>query len=147
MVGYRILCVGRRAQDPLLDAAEKYLQRLQRYAPVDLVRVRDGTLASERAQLQRHIPKGSRVVALDERGKNVTTRELAASVQSWQAGTQNVVFLLGGADGLDAELKKEADLLLGLSKLTLPHRLALVLLLEQLYRAHTLLRGEPYHRD
>ena len=87
------------------------------------------------------IPPRSRLVALDERGKELTTRQFAALL------SEPTTFIIGGADGLDPATKKSASLLLRLSALTLPHALAQVLLCEQLYRAATLLTGHPYHRD
>jgi 23S rRNA (pseudouridine1915-N3)-methyltransferase len=86
------------------------------------------------------IPKGARLIALDERGRDFTTAQFA------QLLAQPNAFVIGGADGLSASLKGRADLLLKLSSLTLPHTLAQVILLEQLYRAATLLGGHPYHR-
>ena len=87
------------------------------------------------------IPEKSRLVALDERGKDLTTRQFAALLN------EPTAFVIGGADGLDPALKRKAALLLRLSSLTLPHALAQVVLCEQLYRAATLLTGHPYHRD
>ena len=86
------------------------------------------------------MPRGTRLVALDERGEDLDTRAFARLLQ------QETAFLIGGPDGLDAGVKKDAALLLRLSSLTLPHALAQVVLLEQLYRAATLLTGHPYHR-
>ena len=85
------------------------------------------------------LPRG-RVVVLDEKGKDLTTRQFAALLKT------EAVFVIGGADGLDEKVKQQADLLLRLSALTLPHALAQVILLEQLYRAATILTGHPYHR-
>ena len=87
------------------------------------------------------IPGNSRLVVLDERGKDLTTRQFAALL------SEPTAFVIGGADGLDAGLKAQAALLLRLSTLTLPHALAQVVLCEQLYRAATLLTGHPYHRE
>jgi 23S rRNA (pseudouridine1915-N3)-methyltransferase len=87
------------------------------------------------------LPAQARVVALDERGKDLTTRQFAALL------AEPTAFVIGGADGLDPALRKRAALLLRLSALTLPHALAQVVLCEQLYRAATLLTGHPYHRD
>jgi 23S rRNA (pseudouridine1915-N3)-methyltransferase len=92
-------------------------------------------------RVQEKMPKGMRVVALDERGKDLTTKQFAALLG------EPTVFVIGGADGLEPALRKEATLLLRLSALTLPHALAQVVLCEQLYRAATLLTGHPYHRD
>lgn len=86
------------------------------------------------------LPRNLRVVALDEKGKDLTTEQFARLLQ------QETAFVIGGADGLDEKVKKEAALLLRLSSLTLPHALAQVVLLEQIYRAATLLTGHPYHR-
>jgi 23S rRNA (pseudouridine1915-N3)-methyltransferase len=87
------------------------------------------------------IPEKTRLVALDERGKDLTTKQFAALLQ------QPTTFVIGGADGLDTAIKQRAALLLRLSALTLPHALAQVVLCEQIYRAATLLTGHPYHRD
>jgi len=86
------------------------------------------------------IPRNARLIALDERGEDLTTAQFAALLKA------EATFVIGGADGLPEELKKDADLLLRLSSLTLPHALAQVVLLEQIYRAATLLVGHPYHR-
>jgi 23S rRNA (pseudouridine1915-N3)-methyltransferase len=87
------------------------------------------------------IPEKIRLVALDERGKDLTTKQFAALLQ------QPTTFVIGGADGLDPAIKQRSALLLRLSSLTLPHALAQVVLCEQIYRAATLLTGHPYHRE
>jgi 23S rRNA (pseudouridine1915-N3)-methyltransferase len=93
------------------------------------------------ARLAASLPKGARVIALDERGKDLTTVQFAEFLK------QPTAFVIGDADGLPEAFKKQADLLLRLSSLTLPHALAQVVLLEQIYRAATLLTGHPYHRS
>jgi 23S rRNA (pseudouridine1915-N3)-methyltransferase len=97
-------------------------------------------VAVKGARLQSALPKGARLVALDERGRDLDTRAFSKLL------LRETAFLIGGPDGLDESLKRQAALLLRLSSLTLPHALAQVLLLEQLYRAATLLTGHPYHR-
>ena len=87
------------------------------------------------------------IVACDERGQEVTTLQLAEKLQSWQSLGRDVSIVVGGADGLHASLKQRADWLFGLSKLTLPHAFVRVLLCEQLYRAHSVNLGHPYHRE
>jgi 23S rRNA (pseudouridine1915-N3)-methyltransferase len=86
-------------------------------------------------------------VVLDERGTQITTRELAAWLQGWMAEGVSPAFVIGGADGLDDSVKTRAVKLLGLSKLTMPHALARVMLAEQLYRSVCIIKGHPYHRD
>ena len=93
------------------------------------------------------VPAGARTVALDERGRELTSAQFAAALARWAAEQASVAFVVGGSDGLDAQTRKDAMLLLRLSSLTLPHALAQVLLAEQLYRAATRLTGHPYHRE
>ena len=95
-----------------------------------------------RAALPRHGPR----VALDERGRDLTSMELAGMLEQWCADGDDVAFLIGGADGLDAGLKAEASMRMRLSSLTLPHALARVVLAEQLYRAWSITQKHPYHR-
>jgi 23S rRNA (pseudouridine1915-N3)-methyltransferase len=92
-------------------------------------------------------PKGARIVALDERGRDLTTPQLAAQLGRWMRESAPIAFVVGGPDGLDEQTRQDAVLLLRLSALTLPHALAQVVLAEQLYRAATLLSGHPYHRE
>jgi 23S rRNA (pseudouridine1915-N3)-methyltransferase len=96
---------------------------------------------SQQKKLAERIPRNARLVALDERGRDLTTSQFAALL------AEPVAFVIGGADGLDAAIKRRASLLLRLSSLTLPHALAQVVLCEQIYRAATLLTGHPYHRE
>lgn len=92
------------------------------------------------------LSKQCRIVALDERGKDWNTMQLAGALQSWRDEAQAVAFVIGGPDGLDAGFKRSARLLLRLSSMTLPHALARVLLAEQIYRAWSVLSNHPYHR-
>jgi len=86
------------------------------------------------------------VVALDEHGRDLTTLQLAQHLTHWQQQGGDVTFVIGGADGLDADFKKNADMLMRVSSLTLPHGMVRVLLAEQLYRAWSITRNHPYHR-
>jgi 23S rRNA (pseudouridine1915-N3)-methyltransferase len=97
-------------------------------------------ISSKSSRLRSSLPKGARLIALDERGRDLDTRGFSKLL------SQETVFLIGGADGLDEAIRKEAALVLRLSSLTLAHALAQVVLLEQIYRAATLLSGHPYHR-
>jgi 23S rRNA (pseudouridine1915-N3)-methyltransferase len=103
-------------------------------------------MAQERIRIEAALPKGGRVIALDEHGAHITTVQLSQQLSIWQQQGGDVSFVIGGADGLDAEFKKNADMLLRLSNMTLPHGLVRVILAEQLYRAWSILRNHPYHR-
>ena len=117
-------------------ARDQYLRRMPRGYEVKLVQLKP----SAAGKIRDKIPRNARLVALDERGKDLSTAQFAALLG------EPTAFLIGPADGLDPALKKDASLLLRLSALTLPHALAQVVLCEQLYRAATLLTGHPYHR-
>lgn len=126
---------------------DEYRKRLRRYADVSL-----HTDAKDRGKKKNseHLlekSEGAVRIVLDERGEAWTTAQFAKRVENWQLdGVKNVALLIGGADGHDAGLRDKADHVLCLSSFTLQHELALVVLLEQIYRVHTVLRGEPYHR-
>jgi len=103
-------------------------------------------MALERGKIEGAIPKGSRIVALDERGKDLTTVQLSQLLTQWQQDGRDVTFVIGGADGLDAGFKASADMLVRVSSMTLPHGMVRVLLAEQLYRAWSITQNHPYHR-
>lgn len=104
-------------------------------------------MAAEAARIEAALPRGARRVLLDERGTRHTSAQLAERLAFWRGDGRDVAFVIGGPDGLDAALKSTADETLRLSDLTLPHAFARVLLVEALYRAHSLLEGHPYHRE
>ncbi len=103
-------------------------------------------MALERAKIEAAIPKQARIIALDEHGKDVTTLQLSQLLTQWQQQGGDTCFVIGGADGLDAEFKARANLNIRLSSLTLPHAIVRILLAEQLYRAWTITQNHPYHR-
>lgn len=151
-----IIAVGQR-QPAWADAAvDDYLSRFPNEFKVDLKQVkaesRSGNvplaraLSAEAARLRAAVPDGAQLIALDERGKDWTTQQLADHLQRWRDASEDVAFAIGGADGLDEGLKTEARLRVRLSSMTLPHSLARVVLAEQLYRAWSMLAGHPYHR-
>ena len=132
MAKLHVVALGARLRGWAAEARDDYLRRMPRGCAV---------------ALSPRVPRGARVVALDERGREFTTRQFAAQLARWIGEPAPTAFLIGGPDGLDAETKRAASLVLRLSALTLPHALAEVVLVEQLYRAATLLAGHPYHRD
>jgi 23S rRNA (pseudouridine1915-N3)-methyltransferase len=106
----------------------------------------DTVMALERSKIEAALPKGARVIALDERGRDLTTLQLSQLLTQWQQDGRDVTFVIGGADGLDAGFKAGADMLVRISSLTLPHGMVRVLLAEQLYRAWSITQNHPYHR-
>ena len=106
----------------------------------------EAVMAQERTRIEAVLPKGGRMIALDERGQDLTTMQMSQLLTQWKQQGGDVTFVIGGADGLDADLKKNADMLIRISSLTLPHGLVRVLLAEQLYRAWSITQNHPYHR-
>ena len=103
-------------------------------------------MALERERIEAVLPKNVRIVALDERGKDLTSVALSQQLQSWQLGGGDTALLIGGADGLDPGLKAKAESLIRISSMTLPHGIVRVMLAEQLYRAWSITQNHPYHR-
>jgi 23S rRNA (pseudouridine1915-N3)-methyltransferase len=137
-----IACVGKIKEKPLRQVADDYLGRVQHYARCEELETRDA------GGLERAISDDATVVALEVGGEALTSDAFAARLERWsRTGKGSIAFLIGGAEGIPSALSKRAHCRLSLSSLTLPHRLARVLLLEQIYRAMTILRGEPYARE
>ncbi len=109
-------------------------------------RTAETVMLQERSKIEAALPKGARIVALDEHGKDVTTMQLSQLLTQWQQDGRDVAFVIGGADGLDPGIKANADMLVRISSLTLPHGMVRVLLAEQLYRAWSITQNHPYHR-
>lgn len=103
-------------------------------------------MALERERIEAALPKGVRIIALDERGKDLTSVGLSQMLQNWQQDGRDTAFLIGGADGLDPELKARAEGMIRISSMTLPHGIVRVMLAEQLYRAWSITQNHPYHR-
>lgn len=151
----QIVAVGHKLPDWAQTACDDYLKRFPPDCRVELKPVRAqarsgkpvaALLSAERERIEAAIGKGSRVMALDERGSSLSTEDLARRMQGWQREGGDVAFLIGGADGLDPGLKQAAHERIRLSELTLPHALVRVLLIEQLYRAWSINANHPYHR-
>lgn len=151
---FRILAVGRAPAGPLGAAIAEFEGRAARYWPLEVIEVRAESGRSRspaevrRIEGQRLLEKArGKVVALDERGRSLDTRAFADWLRDRRDLAEDVSFLIGGAHGLDDATRAKATLLLAVAPWTLPHDLARLVLAEQVYRAGTLVRGEPYHKD
>ena len=153
---FYIVAVGQRMPDWAQTAYDDYAKRFPPDIKVETKTVKteprgsktvETLMAAERQRIEAAIPKGTRWVVLDERGKGLTTKALAAQWTQWQWQGEDVAFIIGGPDGLDPAIKAQASLLIRLSAFPLRHAMARVLLVEQLYRAWSLLNNHPYHRE
>ena len=150
------LVVIGRVRPPFAEAAEMYETRAARYWPLEVHELReepargnvepDVVRRREAERLLQRVPVGARVVACDERGVTLTSERFAAWLAEQRDRAQDVAFVVGGAYGLDESVRQRADRVISLAPWTLPHELARVVLAEQLYRAGTIARGEPYHK-
>ena len=152
----RVIAVGQRLPSWIETGCDEYVKRLPREWSFELVPVKSVTrveakpaadaMRAEGKLIEAAIPSGYLRVVLDEHGKQVTTAEMAGLLRTWRQDGRDVAWIIGGADGLDRAIKDGANQSIALSALTLPHGLARLLLVEQLYRASSLLQGHPYHR-
>lgn len=151
-----VLAVGHRQPGWVNEGCAEYLKRMPRELPASVSEIkpeprgsktREQLLAAEKTRIRDALPGSCRIVVLDEKGEDLTTLKLAKRLEVWMQDGRDVALLIGGADGLDEEFKQQADDRLRLSSLTLPHALARVVLAEALYRAASLLKNHPYHRE
>ncbi|HEX5390291.1 MAG TPA: 23S rRNA (pseudouridine(1915)-N(3))-methyltransferase RlmH [Burkholderiaceae bacterium] len=151
-----IVAVGQRMPDWAQTAYDDYAKRFPPELRVDIKTVKteprgsktlETLLAAERARIEAQIPRGTRIVVLDERGTNLTTKALAERLKTWQLEGDDVALVIGGPDGLEPAFRQTAHERIRLSDMTLPHALARVLLIEQLYRAWSVNANHPYHRE
>ena len=151
-----IVAVGQRVPDWAQTAYDDYAKRFPPELKVELKAVKteprgsktlETLYAAARERIEAAIPRGTRVVALDERGTSLTTKALAVRLKEWQLGGDDVALVIGGPDGLDPAFRQAAHERIRLSDLTLPHAMVRVLLIEQLYRAWSVNAGHPYHRE
>ena len=151
-----LIAVGQKMPDWAQVAFDDYAKRFPSEIKLEVRLVKTqprhsndvaGIMAAERQRIEAQIPKGVRIVVLDERGDALSTKQLAKSLADWQMGGNDVALIIGGPDGLDPGLKRQAHQQIRLSSLTLPHAMARVLLVEQLYRAWSVNANHPYHRE
>jgi 23S rRNA (pseudouridine1915-N3)-methyltransferase len=154
----RILAVGHKPASWVTQACEDYLKRFSKGISIEIVDVKPGVRskqtakdeaaqAIEKDRLLTNTQKNSMLIALDEKGKSVTTKELAGMLDDWMSSGDNIDICIGGADGLHPEVKQQASKILSLSSMTLPHAFVRLLIVEQLYRAHCINLNHPYHRE
>jgi len=151
-----IVAVGQRVPDWAQTAWDEYAKRFPFELKIELKAVKteprgskslETLYAAERQRIEEAIPKGCRIVVLDERGTSLTTKALASRLQNWQLESDDVALVIGGPDGIDPAFRQVAHERIRLSDMTLPHAMARVLLIEQLYRAWSINANHPYHRE
>lgn len=152
----RIISVGHKMPNWVEVACAEYTKRMPRELSVEIIDIKPEKRAAGNNTENIQLIEAKRIfeaigrdylIALDERGNEIATLQLAEKLSNWQTGGRDISLVIGGADGLHASVKQKADWLWGLSKLTLPHAMVRILLAEQLYRAHSVIQNHPYHRE
>ena len=152
-----VVSVGHKMPDWITAGFNEYTRRMPREAKIELLEIKPEPrttgkttaqiMEAEAQRILAALPQSSLRIALDERGAQPTTRQLAAQMQDWMRAGRDVAFIIGGADGLHESVKRAAQQMMALSSLTLPHAMVRVLLAEQLYRVHSMMHNHPYHRE
>lgn len=152
----KVIAVGHKMPDWITTGCNEYIKRMPRELAIEIIEIKPDKRSNDKKKPAVQEAEAKRIlkavnkdylVACDEEGEEKTTLQLADKLKSWQEMGRDVSIVVGGADGLDPALIKQADWCWSLSKLTLPHAFVRVLLTEQLYRAHSVIQNHPYHKE
>jgi len=149
----KIICVGNIKEEFFRDAIEEYKKRLTRYTKIEIIEVKDisyddidKSINLEGIEILKHIDSKDYVITLEIEGKELSSEEFAQRIESIQTINPNITFVIGGSYGLSNSIKKRSNFKLSFSKMTFPHQLFRIILLEQIYRSFKILNNESYHK-
>lgn len=142
----RVVCVGKIKEKFYRDAMDEYLKRMSKYHKVEIVEVMDSNMKNEAADILKKITDKEFVVTLEIDGNNMSSLELSGFIDKTLINNSVITFVIGGSDGLAEEVKKRSNYKLSFSKMTFPHQLFRVILLEQIYRSFKIINNETYHK-
>ena len=141
-----IICIGKLKETYLIEGVKDYLTRLRKYHKVDLIELPDSNINNEGAEIKKHISNKDYIVSLAINGKQLTSIELAEKIDKTFINNPNITFIIGGSNGIREDIINNSNMLLSFSKLTFPHGLFRIILLEQIYRSFKILNNESYHK-
>ena len=142
----KVICVGKLKEKYLMDLVEDYVKRINKYHKLEIVEVKDSNIKSEAIEIDKYIQSRDFVVTLEIEGKKINSKELSKKIDNWLMTYSNIVFIIGGSDGIDNSIKEKSNYALSFSDLTFPHGLFRGFLLEQIYRSFKILNNETYHK-
>lgn len=142
----KILCVGKIKESFFRSAIEEYKKRLSKYTKLEIIELADSTIDKERDLLLKHINDKDYIITLEIEGNNLSSVELSKKIEGTLMINPNIVFIIGGSDGLHDDIKKLSNYKLSFSKMTFPHQLFRIILLEQIYRSFKIINNETYHK-
>lgn len=142
----KIVCVGKVKEEYLRNGIDDYLKRISKYHKINVIEVEDSNMAYERDRILKHISNKDYVITLDIEGKELSSMEFADKLDKTFIVNSNITFVIGGSDGLHKDIKDKSNFSLSFSKMTFPHQLFRMILLEQIYRSFKILNNETYHK-
>ena len=142
----KIICIGKIKEKFYRDAIEEYMKRLSKYHKVEIIELPDSNIKQEKELILKKIDSKDYIITMEIEGKQLTSIELSEMLDKTFLNYSNITFIIGGSDGLDDEIKNLSNYKLSFSKLTFPHQLFRVILLEQIYRSFKILNNETYHK-
>ena len=149
----RIICIGKLKEKYLIDASNEYLKRIKKYTNIELIELPDSTIDDEKVSLdqekeriEKYLTGKEYLITLEIEGKELTSPEFADKIDKTLITNSNITFLIGGSHGIHQSIKDRSNFKLSFSKMTFPHQLFRVLLLEQIFRGYKILNNEKYHK-
>ena len=142
----KIICIGKIKEKFYRDSIEEYMKRLSKYHKVEIIELPDSNIKQEKELILKKIDSKDYIITMEIEGKQLTSKELSEMIDKTFLNYSNITFIIGGSDGLDDEIKNLSNYKLSFSKLTFPHQLFRVILLEQIYRSFKILNNETYHK-
>ncbi len=141
----KIICVGKLKEKYLSDACQEYLKRITKYTKIEIIELKDSNILEEKDNILKHINKDY-IITLDIEGNSIDSSTLAKKIDNILISNPNITFIIGGSYGLHQDIKNLSNYSLSFSKLTFPHQLFRVMLLEQIYRSFKIMNNETYHK-
>lgn len=142
----KIICVGKLKEKYLYEAVADYMKRIQKYHKIDLIEINDSNINEEGTQILNHLNKKDYLISLSIEGKELSSLESADKIDKTFISYPNITFIIGGSNGIREDIKEKSNFNLSFSKLTFPHGLFRIILLEQIYRSFKILNNESYHK-
>lgn len=142
----KIICVGKLKEKYLTDACNEYIKRIGKYSKIQIIELKDSDMIKEKDEILKNINLKDYIITLDIEGNMITSQQLANKIDNIFLTNPDITFIIGGSDGLHQDIKQLSKYSLSFSKLTFPHQLFRVMLLEQIYRSFKILNNETYHK-
>ena len=142
----KIICIGKLKEEYLIKLVNDYKNRINKYHKLEIIELKDSNIKDEAIEIKKHISNRDYIIVLDIYGSKLNSIELSKKIDNWLMNNSNIIFIIGGSDGIDDLVKNISNYKLSFSDLTIPHGLFRGLLLEQIYRSFKILNNETYHK-